>query len=362
MGKYHVTVYAICKNEAGFARRWMESMGEADRVVVLDTGSDDGTPELLRALGAEVAEEQIVPWRFDVARNRSLELVDENTDICVCTDLDEVFVPGWRAALERAWSPEVQQARYRYIWNFRPDGADGVTFLGDKIHARHGFRWVNPVFETLQWEGGEPKTVFVPGIRLEHHADSAKPRGAYLPLLELAVEENPESGRNLYYLGREYLSHGRWVEAMKTLGRHLALPGVDWAEERCASMRCIARCCRELGQPSEEERWLLRACGECPGLREPWVDLAGFCCRREDWHGVIYAARRALEITNRPEHELAEPEAWSEAPYDLLAVALYYTGDYRRALAMGEEALKRSPMDRRLRENLRLIRQKTTSQ
>ena len=32
MGKYKVYVYAICKNEAQFAQRWMESMGEADGV------------------------------------------------------------------------------------------------------------------------------------------------------------------------------------------------------------------------------------------------------------------------------------------------------------------------------------------
>ena len=52
MGNYHVCVYAICKNEAKFARRWMDSMSEADDIVVLDTGSTDGTPELLRSLGA----------------------------------------------------------------------------------------------------------------------------------------------------------------------------------------------------------------------------------------------------------------------------------------------------------------------
>ena len=46
-------------------------------MVVLDTGSRDGTPELLRQLGAEVTEEVISPWRFDVARNRSLELVPQ---------------------------------------------------------------------------------------------------------------------------------------------------------------------------------------------------------------------------------------------------------------------------------------------
>ena len=40
MEKWKVCVYAICKNEAKFVRRWMDSMREADWVVVLDTGSD----------------------------------------------------------------------------------------------------------------------------------------------------------------------------------------------------------------------------------------------------------------------------------------------------------------------------------
>ena len=57
MGKYKVCVYAICKNEAQFADRWMDSMSEADQVVVLDTGSDDGTAERLRERGPPL------PWR-----------------------------------------------------------------------------------------------------------------------------------------------------------------------------------------------------------------------------------------------------------------------------------------------------------
>ena len=54
-----VVVYAICKNEARFADRWMDSMSEADQVVVLDTGSDDDTAERLRARGALVTTEVI---------------------------------------------------------------------------------------------------------------------------------------------------------------------------------------------------------------------------------------------------------------------------------------------------------------
>ena len=130
MKRYKVCVYAICKNEAQFVDRWMDSMGEADQVVVLDTGSEDSTVERLRARGAEVTVERISPWRFDTARNRSLELVPEDADICVCTDLDEVFHPGWRAALERACGAVFAQPQYA------ADNALGVAILAHRALER----------------------------------------------------------------------------------------------------------------------------------------------------------------------------------------------------------------------------------
>ena len=207
-----IVVYAICKNEAQFVSRWMKSMSEADQIVVLDTGSTDSTVEQLRALGAQVTVETIRPWRFDVARNRSLELVDPDADICVCTDLDEVFHPGWRNALEAAWVPGTTQATYRYTWSFRPDGGEGVVFWYEKIHARHGYRWVHPVHEVLEWVGPGQPGLKVPaeGIQLDHHPDPEKSRAQYLPLLELAVAETPQDDRSVHYLGREYLFRGRW--------------------------------------------------------------------------------------------------------------------------------------------------------
>ena len=57
-----ICVYAICKNEEQFVERWMKSMSEADLVVVMDTGSTDGTVEKLRGLGARVEQTIVNPW------------------------------------------------------------------------------------------------------------------------------------------------------------------------------------------------------------------------------------------------------------------------------------------------------------
>ena len=100
--KNKICVYAMCKNEEQFVDKWLDSMNEADYIVVLDTGSTDNTYEMLKNDPRVYKTEQkiINPWRFDVARNESLELVPKDTDICVCTDLDEVFESGWREKLE----------------------------------------------------------------------------------------------------------------------------------------------------------------------------------------------------------------------------------------------------------------------
>ena len=356
MGKWKICVYAICKNEAKFAKRWMESMREADWVVALDTGSSDGTAEILREQGAQVEEEIISPWRFDVARNRSLELVPEEADICVCTDLDEVFHPGWRKALEAAWKDTTKRARYRYTWNFNPDGTEGVVFWSDKIHARHGFRWVHPVHEVLTYERPDYETVLAEGIQLDHRADPSKSRAQYLPLLELSVEEEPLDDRNTHYLGREYMFHRRWQECIDTLTRHLSLPTATWPDERCASMRFIARSHEALGNTHEAERWLLRAVAEAPHLREPWVEAAALYYRQRDWNATAFFALRALNIAERPKTYICEASAWGSLPYDLASLALYETGRVREAIPLLEKAIEIAPDDARLQENLRLMR------
>ena len=353
-----IYVYAICKNESQFADRWMDSMSEADGVYVLDTGSTDDTVSRLQTLGAHVTQASITPWRFDTARNLSLELVPEDGDICVCTDLDEVLQPGWRAPLEAAWVPGTGQARYRYTWSFLPDGSEGLTFWYEKIHARHGYQWVHPVHEVLTWKGpGLPgSTITIDNIHLEHHPDPTKSRGQYLPLLELSVAEDPNDDRNMHYLGREYMYRGRWEDCIATLKRHLQLSSAVWEPERCASMRYIAKSYLSLHRPDMARRWLLRAAGEAPELREPWVELAAMELEQSDYAAAYHYATTALKITHRDLSYISDPQCWGALPEDLAAVAAYYLGLKKVSLEHAQRAVSLGPENSRLIRNLTLIR------
>ena len=353
-----ITVYAISKNEEKFAARWVEAMAEADHICVLDTGSTDGTVEILADLGVIVRREEIDPWRFDVARNRSMELIPEDTDICVCTDLDEVFRPGWRAALERAWRPGTEQLRYSYIWSFDEHGRPGTEFIQEKIHAPGVFRWVHPVHEVLERTDGAASwpVAEVPEIVLEHHPDHGKSRGGYLRLLELSVRERPNDDRNAHYLGREYMFHRRWDEAIAQLQRHLTLPTATWVAERSASMRFISRCYLAKGDQPEAMRWARRAVAEAPELRESWVQAEEAAYAGEDWPAAAFFGGKAVAVTKKSGCYINEERAWGAYPWDAMAYALYRLGDLEGAAAATERALELEPGNERLRGNMKFYR------
>ena len=153
---YKICVYAICKNELKFVQNWINNMSEADYIVVLDTGSTDGTYEALQADPriTIVQQEIINPWRFDVARNRSMELIPEDADILVCTDFDELFAPGWAQVIRDNWDPsQHNRAHYIYYWGHNELGEPQDTLTYDKIHNRE-FHWHYPIHEVL-WPNDE---------------------------------------------------------------------------------------------------------------------------------------------------------------------------------------------------------------
>jgi len=344
-----IAVYGISKNESAFVQAWADSCAEADYRILVDTGSTDDTAALALAAGVSVVTQVFDPWRFDVARNHALSLIPEDVDLCISLDLDEVMVPGWRAALEASFTPTVTRYRYLYTWSWKEDGQPGLQYGGDKIHARHTHTWRYPVHEVLIPIGEE-----VQGwteVQIHHHRDQDKSRDQYLPLLELAVAENLEDDRNAHYLAREYMYYERFEEAAAEFKRHLAMPTARWDAERAQSMRFLAKC-----EPQHAEYWLKLAIETTPDRREPWVDLAFLYMDHERWGDCLATCESALVLDRRILEYLAEEASWGSRLNDMAAKAAFHLQRFELAIEHALQALTYEPANTRLQGNLAQIR------
>jgi len=353
-----VCVYAISKNEEKFVSRWYNSMKEADEIYVLDTGSTDNTVRYLQELGVNVKVEAITPWRFDVARNKSLEMVPLDTDICICTDLDEVFTEGWRKELEKNWTNEITNARYNYIWSFDEYNKPLVNFYIEKIHKRTNFTWTHPVHEVLTYTGTNKNTITIDTITLNHYPDKTKSRSSYLPLLELSVQEDKKGDRNMHYLGREYMFYQRWDDCIKTLKKHLKLKSATWRDERAASMRFIARSYKEKKDFRKAKIWYTKAIKEAPYLRDAYTERAILAYTENNYKDIEKYCLQALRIKSHQKVYINETFSWDSTIYDLLSISYYYQNKYNLSLYFIELALEMNPNETRLQNNKTLILQK----
>lgn len=345
-----ICVYAISKNEEKFVERFCTSAKDADLILIADTGSSDKTVELAQKHNAIVYNICINPWRFDKARDTALALIPGDFDVCISLDLDEVLEPGWREEIERVWTAETTRLRYKFDWG------SGISFYYEKIHHRHGYHWHHPVHEYPRPDG-RIKEVYAHTDKLlvSHHPDPTKSRGQYMPLLELAVKEDPYCPRNAFYHARELTFYHRWNEAIVALKRYLGMPEASWPNERCYAMRLLGKAYSELGNYYESLKWYRLAAAEAPGTREPWVELSEICYKLSLWAESYSAAKTAIGIQDKTLVYTMDPSVWTERPYDYASIAAWNLGFKNEAIDLCSKAISLAPANTRLISNLKLM-------
>ena len=178
-------VYAICKNEIENIRFWLECAKEADEAVIVDTGSTDGTWEVLQKSGIRCIKKIFSQFRFDDARNYALSLLPEDCDICLPLDPDMVISKGYCEALKKAWNANlgVLYIPMRYTQSNYVE----THFC----HSRKRCKWVYPTYEQLRFTGDEAK---YDGVTIDHNYRYGRTAHYMIVgLAKLGMEENPNN-------------------------------------------------------------------------------------------------------------------------------------------------------------------------
>ena len=346
MGKYKVCVYAIAKNEEKFVNKWVDSMSEADEIyVLLDPTSTDNTKQLLLNRGVKVTEKLIRPWRFDKARNESLKLVPKNADICVCTDLDEVFSKGWRKELEENWQTNTNQAVYKFWHNAGTPDAPPNIFNYSKIHDRKNFKWKWIIHEYIV-----PKKeinvnqVTLNNVMLYHYPDSTKPR-SYKNLLEQAVKLDKKDTRYQGLLAEEYVNAKEYDKAINVLNKlknnKVAMLNMG---DFCLVYKFLIRIALKQGDFNKAENLCYYAISKCNYCKIFYGELGQLLILHKNENELgIANLKKCLSITE--DVIVARETEWNNKAqiYNLISIGYYNLKDYVNALLYIDLAIKNAP-------------------
>jgi len=342
--KIKIATYSIAKDESKHVARWLEATRESDYRVVFDTGSTDNTVELLKAAGVIVEVGIITPWRFDTARNRALDLVPQDADVCLILDMDEVPEKNFYRKVRKQW---VLGADRGWI-----DIDTGFKWRVDRLHSRNNWKWQWPCHEVAIWQL-EREYVFCDTTAvIKHEPDSSKSRGQYMTMLQDACAgEFSEDSRMWMYLTREYYFNNEWAKVIECANKALTFDG--WDVELAALCRWAGDASKNLKMDATD--WFDRGASICPQEGEPWLGVAAEAFRTHKWEKALDAAIRVIE-TPKMNHYLHEPTAWSWKAYRIAMDCSYNLGYLDEAIAFGNEASKaKGPEQASIERNLKFM-------
>ena len=333
-----IAVYMIANSEYGLHDA-IASSKEADQVYLFDTLTGPNLRSIVDNFENTIYQTlEVKPWRFDVARNAALAMMDGDIDVCVALDSDEVLAPGWREEIERCWEPGTTIMKYMYDWS------QGMTFQQAKIHSRHGYHWVYPCHERLHYYAIPNKQVMAvtDKFMMYHHPDMSKDRGSYLPLLLMAYREFPHHPQIVFYYGRELwkahkVSEEHKKRADEVLNQFIQM---DWKQENKAE---LSYAMRMLAQMNDSETAFKLAIDTLPTHREPYIWYADWLYSKGRYTEVIDACADALLITDRTNDYTVEQRCWDGYPYHTISWCYYHLGDYELATIYQQDALRLEP-------------------
>jgi tetratricopeptide (TPR) repeat protein len=330
----------IVKNEAHVIRRCLDSVRPfLHRWVVVDTGSTDGTQDIVRSHFAGVPgtlHER--PWRdFGTNRSEAISLARGQADYMLAMDADHALgaPPGFRFA---------DLAADAYYIAHRYAGVEyGIAVL---LADRIAWRYEGVLHEYVTADVPH-RIVPLPGPWIDVFHEGARSRDpeTYLKdaaILEAALAREPGHTRYAFYLAQSLRDAGRIERAHDAFRRRATMGG--WDEETWQARYQAAKLAERLGHsPAEIERGYLEAFNARPSRAEPLVELARWHRARQEW-GLALLFARAAVATPRPQDQLfVEDAAYAWRALDELSIAAWHAG----ARDEGRRAAERLVAERR---------------
>jgi len=343
----------IVKDESHVIERCLESVAKhIDTWLVCDTGSTDGTQEIIReffkkkGIPGEVID---IPWEgFGRSRTKAFELAKERMEYAFVIDADDTLEgnPSW----PKNWSGDCYTLAIKrgdFLWyrnqvfktelNWRYEGILHEYASCDKLAANEA--------TTIKLGGNYHIEARTEGARNVDITASEKYLKDAEILLDALTNENspyyePENTRYAFYLGQSYFDAGEYEQAKEWYLKRAQCGG--WEEEVYYSMYRVGILNCILERPWQE---ILDAFLQCwsyrPCRSEPLWQIARLYRQNGNPRLCYLFAKQGLNIP-LPESDILfiSHEVYDWQMLDEIAASAFYVQNFEEGMAACKMLLK----------------------
>ena len=264
-----ISLCMIVKNEEDVIGRCLASVqGIVDEIVIVDTGSNDRTKEIVKKYRAKLYD---FVWIDDFAAARNYAFSKATQNYILWLDADDVIMEADRKkflALKSSLDPAVDSFTMFYHLAQDANGQITSSLRRNRLVKRaNNFKWIGAVHEYLEVGGFIINSeVAITHCAMSHDSD----RNLRIYAGRMAKGES-FSPRDLYYYANELHDHNKHEDAI-TFYQQFLDTKQGWIEDNIAACGKVADCFLALNNPEKHLEYLYKAF-------DYDTPRAEFCCR-----------------------------------------------------------------------------------
>jgi glycosyltransferase involved in cell wall biosynthesis len=209
MKKHRISVSMIVKNEESCLAKALESVKDADEIIVCDTGSTDQTIEIARQYTDKVFTDY--KWNDNFAEARNHAQSKCTGDYILIIDADEYLEPG---KMDELRTFDGKALNFQTI-----SSGSGQMHYSIRLHKNDpDVKWIGSAHNYLNVPPSHTSAI---KMYFDYSESHAKDPDRTLRILQKYLKKTPGKQREMYYLGIEYINRGQYDKAFEVYKKYL---------------------------------------------------------------------------------------------------------------------------------------------